>query len=146
MQEHEHDRHHHGYGGNRLKAKSLRDEAGQARQGRSAKHRGAYLKADGVGGERLAKALGSAGHEAGVNGGQAQAAQGERNGSQRGGMIQRKERGARRQQPSDIESLEQSPGKEAGNEVTATPFRRRSSRPRFASLQNDRAPGATPRR
>ncbi len=80
-----------GPGGDRLEADVLREESGNARECGGADHGSAYLHADGVGGESLAETFGSAGHQAGENGSEAESAEDERNAGDGFGEIEQKE-------------------------------------------------------
>ena len=67
------------------------EETGDAGEGGGTDHGGADLHADGVGGEAFAEAFGSASHEAGENGGEAQAAEDEGNCSDCFGKVEQEE-------------------------------------------------------
>ena len=80
-----------GPGGDGLEADVLGEEAGDAGQGGGNDHGGADLHADGVRGESFAEAFGGAGHEAGENCGETEAAEDEGNAGDGFGEVEQKE-------------------------------------------------------
>jgi hypothetical protein len=83
-------------GGNQAKATMLRNEAAQARDGRSAKHCGAHLVTNRVNGDIAADTLRGSGHETREDHGQTESAQGKCEWSRLWKRVDREECGTRK--------------------------------------------------